>query len=136
MTALEKEFDFEVSATDLAWELERMIDWIKMQWLQQWMPWEKYLEATWKTEEDFKKDFEPMALWNIKKRYIIQEIIKAEEIKVEDEKIEAEVKRYEEEAKKMWKNFKEEDYKKWWRQFETLRNHFMIQEVFNRFIEK
>jgi len=136
LTALEKEFDFEVSATDLAWELERMIDWIKMQWLQQWMPWEKYLEATWKTEEDFKKDFEPMALWNIKKRYIIQEIIKAEEIKVEDEKIEAEVKRYEEEAKKMWKNFKEEDYKKWWRQFETLRNHFMIQEVFNRFIEK
>lgn len=133
---LEKEIDFEVSETDLKWELERMIDWMKMQWLQQWMPWEKYLEQIWKTEEDFKKDFEPMAISNIKKRYIIQEIIKSEEIMISDEVVEAEIARYKEEAKKIWKNFKEEDYKKWWRQFETLRNHFAIQEVFNRFIKK
>lgn len=136
LSGLEKEVDFEISETDLKWELERMIDWIKMQWLQQWMPWEKYLEAVWKTEDDFKKDFEPMAISNIKKRYIVQEIIKNEEIRISDEIIETEIKRYEEDAKKVWKDFKKEDFQKWWKQFETLRNHFAIEEMFKRFIAK
>ena len=128
--------DFEVSETDKEWEIARMIDWMKMQWLQMWKPWEKYLEEMWKTEEDLKKDFAEMAISNIKKRYIVQEIIKAEEIRIEDELIEKEIEKYREDAKKVWKNFNEDDYKKWWRQFETLRNHFAIEEMFKRVIKK
>ena len=127
--------DFEVAESDVKMELERMIDWMKMQGLQMWKPWEKYLEEMWKTEEDFKKDFEPMAIDNIKKRYIVQEIIQAEEIRISDEIIEAEIKKYAEDAKKVWKNFNEADYQKWWRQFETLRNHFAIEEMFRRVIK-
>jgi trigger factor len=142
--ALEEEFlwkllevtDFEVSETDKEWEIARMIDWMKMQWLQMWKPWEKYLEEMWKTEEDFKKDFAWMAISNIKKRYIVQEIIQAEEIRIADEMIELEIKRYASDAEKAWKDFKKEDYEKWWRQFESLRSHFAIEEMFKRFIKK
>lgn len=142
--ALEEEFlwkllettDFEVSETDKEWEIARMIDGMKMQWLQMWKPWEKYLEEMWKTEEDLKKDFLWMAISNIKKRYLVQEIIKAEEIRIADEVVEVEIKRYAADAEKVWKNFKKEDYEKWWRQFELLRNHFAIEEMFKRFIKK
>jgi len=136
LEALVADHEFEISEWEISQELDRMIDWMKMQWLQMWKPWEKYLEEMWKTEDDFRKDFKKMAISNIRKRYLIQEIIQAENIKIEDSAIEKEIKRYEEEAKQMWKDFKEEDFKKWWKQFETLRNHFAIEEVFNRVISK
>jgi hypothetical protein len=41
-----------------------------------------------------------MAISNIKKRYIVQEIIQAEEIRIADEMIEVEIKRYAADAEK------------------------------------
>lgn len=69
-------------------EVEFMLDDMKMNGLQQGLPWEKYLQHLKKSEADLKKDFEKSAEERVRLRMVAQEIIKKEKITVPEEEVE------------------------------------------------
>ena len=64
---------------------------------QQGLTLDLYLTYIGKSKEDFEKELEPQAIKNIKARYLLEEVAKAEDIKVTDKEVE---KHAEEEAEK------------------------------------
>ena len=65
-------------------EISFMIDDSKMQGLQQGIPWEKYLLQIQKTEDEIKKEMQAPAKKRIQSRLVVQEIIKKEQIVIND----------------------------------------------------
>jgi len=126
--------NFDIPESETAREVEWIIDSIKLQWLQAWMPWENYQKKIWKTEEELKKEVWVNAGWNVKKRYIIQEIIRKEWITVEDNEIEAELSRHEIEALSRWQKFDKTKYEKGWKDYFTIVNQILIWKVFSKYL--
>ena len=54
---------------------------------QQGISLEMYLQFTGKSKEDFEKDLEPEAIKNLKARYLIEEVAKAEKIEVSEKEV-------------------------------------------------
>ncbi len=73
-------------------EVKGMIDNMKMQGLQQGLPWEKYLEVLKKTEDELKKEMQKDAEKAVLSRLGLQAMIKEDsEITVSEEEIETEI---------------------------------------------
>lgn len=131
-----KSINFELPLSEVEKEAEWMVDSIKLQWLQNWIPWEMYQKKIWKTEVELKKEFSPNALENVKKRYIVQEIIKKEWISVDDKEIQLELSKYEIEALSRWQKFDKSKYKKWSKNYLTVLNQILIWKLFDKYIPK
>ncbi len=82
-----KKVKIEIPEVLISEEVEFMIDDLKMQGLQQGLPWEKHLEHMKKTEEELKKEMQKTAEQRVKLRLVAQEIIKEEKIIVEDDEV-------------------------------------------------
>ena len=78
-------------------EVKRELNRITQSMQQQGLTLDLYLTYIGKSKEDFEKELEPQAIKNIKARYLLEEVAKAEDIKVTDKEVE---KHAEEEAEK------------------------------------
>jgi len=82
-----KESTMDLPEVMLEKEMARMINEMKMEVEQYGLNFETYLQNLKKSEEELKKDFAPQAELRLKKSFVMSEISKAEDIKVEDEKV-------------------------------------------------
>ena len=89
-------------------ETENMIKDMEQRMSYQGIKMEQYLKMMHKTEEEFKKDYEPRAIEAIKSRLAIEAVIKAEKIEATEEEIKAKIeemaKNYGKEAKELEEN--------------------------------
>ena len=131
-----KKMKFDVPQSEIDKKLEFMIDNIKMWILQQWMPWDHYLKHINKTEDDIKKEIEPEAIENVRKSYIIQEIIKIEKFSATDEEVEARIKEYEFQAMQQGKKFDKQNYEKWSKWYLNIISSILVFKVFDRYLPK
>ena len=133
---LAKGAKMDVPASMIEEETAFLLDNVKMGGLQQGMPWEKYLEAMQKTEEEVKKELEGEAGERVKNRLIIQEIIKADEVTVDEVDIEARSAHALSHLKPEDQTKQAADYKAGGKQYEQMRNMMMVEAVFNSYLGK
>lgn len=69
-------------------EQEKMLEELKIRVGEMQMPFDKYLEQIKKTEEEIKKEFQPLALRRVKMALILKEIAASEKIDAEDKEVE------------------------------------------------
>ena len=97
-------------------EVDNMIKDMEQRMSYQGLKLEQYLKMLNKTEEEFKKDYEPQAIEAIKSRLALEAIIKAEKIEVTEEDIKAKLeemaKNYGKTAEELEKNDSIKDYVK------------------------
>ena len=86
--AASNNLEVEINPEIIADEVKRNVERISQSLQQQGINLEMYLQFTGKTKEEFEKDLEPEAVKNIKARYLIEEIAKAEKIEVSDKEAE------------------------------------------------
>ncbi len=115
-------------------ESDTMIDNIKMGGLQQGYPWEKYLEAMKKTEEDIRKEIKDEAEKRVKYRLIIQEIIQKEELSSDEKEVESRAKHSFSHLKPEQKDKIKKAYEKGGEKYEQIRNMILVGKVFNSFL--
>ena len=72
-------------------ETENMMQDMEQRMSYQGLKLEQYLKMINKTEEEFKKEYEPQAIDAIKSRLAIEAVVKAEKIKATDEEIKSKV---------------------------------------------
>lgn len=128
--------NFDIPESEVSKEKEFMIDNIKMSILQQWLTWEKYLEYAKKTEDDIKKEIQKDAERTTKKRMVLQEIIKLENIIVSENEIQDEINKLESHYKSWWKPFDRNLFKKWNRGYLNILNQMVVWKVFDKFLPK
>ena len=80
--------EVEINPEIIADEVKRSSTRMAQSMQQQGISLEMYLQFTGKTKEQFEKDLEPEAIKNIKARYLIEEVAKAENIDVTDKEVE------------------------------------------------
>ena len=129
-----KKIVFEVPQSEVDKKLEFMIDNVKMWILKQGMPWEHYLKHISKSEDDIKKELAWEALENVKKSFIMQEVIKKEDIKVVDDEVSEQIKNIEAQAKANGSVFNKNDYLKWSKNYLNIASNLLISKVFNKYL--
>ena len=72
-------------------ETENMMNEMSQRMSYQGLKLEQYLRIINKTEEEYKKEYEPQAIESIKSRLALEEIIKVEKIEAEEEEIKAKI---------------------------------------------
>ncbi len=80
--------EVEINPEIIADEVKREIDRVSQSIQQQGLTLDLYLQFTGKTKEQYEKDLEPEAIKNIKARYLLDEVAKAEKIEVTDKDVE------------------------------------------------
>ena len=80
--------EVEINPEIIADEVKRTSDRMAQSLQQQGINLEMYLQFTGKTKEEFEKDLEPEAIKNVKARYLIEEVARAEKIEVTDKEVE------------------------------------------------
>ena len=83
-------------------EIDNMLKEIEQRLSYQGLKLEQYLQMMGKTEADVRKEYEPQAIESIKSRLALEEVIKAEKIKIEEKEID-------EKIKEMGKNYGKEN---------------------------
>lgn len=125
---------FEVPQVLVNEETEFILDNLRMQGLQQGLPWENYLKALNKTEEDLKREFKNKAETQVKYRLIIQEIIAVEKIDADDKEVEkrasAELMKHKPEHQKQMAS----SYAKGGKHFSQIKNMMQVEKVFSSFL--
>ena len=95
-------------------EVENMMRDMEQRMSYQGLKMEQYLKMMNKTEEQFKKEYEPQALDAIKSRLAIEVVIKSEKIEATDEEINAKIEEmaanYGKEPKELQENANIRDY--------------------------
>src|SRR5699024_5534551 len=74
-------------------EVEHQLGHLRQDLAQQGTPWEMYLRAQDKTEDDLREELRPDAERRLRNTLVLQEIARREEVAVTDEDIDAEVDR-------------------------------------------
>ena len=88
IVAASNNLEVEINKEIIDDEVKRISERMAKSLQQQGISLEMYLQFSGKTKEDFEKDLEPEATKNIKARYLIEEIAKAEKIEVSDKEAE------------------------------------------------
>lgn len=83
LTSVEQYASFDLPNALVDDEAQQFVDNIKMQGLQQGIPWEKYLETMKKTEDDIKKEVRGDAEKRVRQRLIIDAMLQKEKIGVD-----------------------------------------------------
>ncbi|MBT4937234.1 trigger factor [Candidatus Peregrinibacteria bacterium] len=132
---LGKKIKFEVPDVLISEETNFLIDNVKMGGLQQGLPWEKYLEAIKKTEEELRKEMKKDAEKRVKYRLIIQEIVKKENFQVDEKAVHTA-------AHQSLARLNPEDQKKQHdayhpggKNYEQIKNMFLVNKAFDLFIK-
>ena len=86
--AASNNLEVEINPEIIADEIKRTSDRMAQSMQQQGINLEMYLQFTGKTKEQFEKDLEPEAIRNVKARYLMEEIAKAEKIEITDKEAE------------------------------------------------
>ena len=115
MKALCENVKVEIPSGMVELEIDNMLKDIEQRLAYQGLKLEQYLQMMGKTEEEFRKEYEPQAIEGIKSRLALEAIIKAE-------KIEATKKEIDEKMKEMAKNYGKEDDKEFLKN-ENVRNY-------------
>lgn len=116
-------------------EIEFMIDDLKMQGLQQGIPWEKHLTHLKKTEEELKKEMQKTAEQRVKLRLVAQEIIKAEKIVVTDKDVTKAVKELLSKQPPQTQAKHEDFYKPGAKGFLQLKNQMIFEKMFKQVLK-
>ena len=105
---LVKELEVDIPSGMVETEVENMMKDMEQRMSYQGLKMEQYLKMMNKTEEQFKKEYEPQALEAIKSRLAIEVVVKSEKIEATDEEIKAKIeemaKNYGKEAKELEEN--------------------------------
>ena len=105
---LVKELEVDIPSGMIEAEVENMMKDMEQRMSYQGLKMDQYLKMMNKTEEQFKKEYEPQALEAIKSRLAIEVVVKSEKIEASDEeiktKIEEMAKNYGKEAKELEEN--------------------------------
>ena len=105
---LVKELEVDIPSGMIETEVENMMKDMEQRMSYQGLKMDQYLKMMNKTEEQFKKEYEPQALEAIKSRLAIEVVVKSEKIEASDEeiktKIEEMAKNYGKEAKELEEN--------------------------------
>ena len=105
---LVKELEVDIPSGMIEAEVENMMKDMEQRMSYQGLKMNQYLKMMNKTEEQFKKEYEPQALEAIKSRLAIEVVVKSEKIEASDEeiktKIEEMAKNYGKEAKELEEN--------------------------------
>jgi len=88
---LVKELEVDIPSGMIEMEVENMMRDMEQRMSYQGLKMEQYLKMMNKTEEQFKKEYEPQALDAIKSRLAIEVVIKSEKIEATDEEINAKI---------------------------------------------
>ncbi len=131
-----KKISFDVPQSEIDKKIEFMIDNIKMWILQQGMPWDHYLKHISKTEDDIKKELTWDAKENVRKSFIIQEIIRKEWFKVADKEVDDQISNIEMQSRQKNTEFKEGDYAKWSKNYVNIASNLLISKVFDKYLPK
>ena len=87
ITAASNNLEVEINPEIIADEVKRTSNRMAQSLQQQGISLEMYLQFTGKSKEDFEKDLEPEAIKNLKARYLIEEVAKAEKIEVSEKEV-------------------------------------------------
>ena len=87
ITAASNNLEVEINPEIIADEVKRTSNRMAQSLQQQGISLEMYLQFTGKSKEDFEKDLEPEAIKNLKARYLIEEVAKAENIEVSEKEV-------------------------------------------------
>jgi len=134
LAKLNKQIAFDIPEAMVEQEIEFLIDNIKMQGLQQGMPWEKYLEKSGKTEEEVKKEVRKDAEERVRNRIIIQQIIKAEGFLANEVEIQARADARFQQVPKDKQKDHEADYKKGGKAYIQIENIMLVEQVFSMYL--
>ena len=111
---LVKELEVDIPSGMIEMEVENMMRDMEQRMSYQGLKMEQYLKMMNKTEEQFKKEYEPQALDAIKSRLAIEVVIKSEKIEATDEEINAKIEEmasnYGKEPKELQENANIRDY--------------------------
>ena len=109
-----KELEVDIPSGMIEMEVENMMRDMEQRMSYQGLKMEQYLKMMNKTEEQFKKEYEPQALDAIKSRLAIEAVIKSEKIEATDEEINAKIEEmasnYGKEPKELQENANIRDY--------------------------
>ena len=109
-----KELEVDIPSGMIEMEVENMMRDMEQRMSYQGLKMEQYLKMMNKTEEQFKKEYEPQALDAIKSRLAIEVVIKSEKIEATDEEINAKIEEmaanYGKEPKELQENANIRDY--------------------------
>ena len=109
-----KELEVDIPSGMIEMEVENMMRDMEQRMSYQGLKMEQYLKMMNKTEEQFKKDYEPQAIDAIKSRLAIEVVIKSEKIEATDEEINAKIEEmaanYGKEPKELQENANIRDY--------------------------
>lgn len=130
-----KKATMEIPEILLTEEVDFMIDDLKMQGLQQGLPWEHHLKHLQKTEEELRKDFQKTAEERIKMRLVAQEVIKQEKITVDDKTVEVEIKQILESQPAQQKEQYKKHYIKGGKGFMQLKNQLIFDKLFKKMLD-
>lgn len=133
---LAKTADFEVPEILVAEEQEFIIDNIKMGGLERGLPWEKYLEAIKKTEDELKKEVLEDAVKRVKFRLIIQEIIKLDKITADEADVQGRAAHTFSHLKPEQQKSLKDSYQKGGRHYEQIRSAVLVENLFDSFLGK
>ena len=111
---LVKELEVDIPSGMIEMEVDNMMKDMEQRMSYQGLKMEQYLKMMNKTEEQFKKEYEPQALDAIKSRLAIEVVVKSEKIEATDEEIKAKIeemaKNYGKEPKELEENVNVRDY--------------------------
>ncbi len=109
-----KELEVDIPSGMIEMEVENMMRDMEQRMSYQGLKMEQYLKMMNKTEEQFKKEYEPQAIDAIKSRLAIEVVIKSEKIEATDEEINAKIEEmaanYGKEPKELQENANIRDY--------------------------
>lgn len=132
---LAKKIKFEVPESLISEEQNFLIDNIKMGGLQQGMPWEKYLEAVKKTEEELRKEMKKDAEKRVKYRLIIQAIIKKEKFPIDEKEVHTAAHQSLSRLKPEDQKAQHDSYHPGGKNYEQIKNMFLVNKVFDLFLK-
>ena len=89
MKAITKDLKVEIPQGMVEVEIDNMVKDMEQRMSYQGLKLEQYLKMLNKTEEEFRKEYEPQAIESIKTRLALEAIIKAEKIEATDEELKA-----------------------------------------------
>ena len=105
---LVKELEVDIPSGMIEMEVDNMMKDMEQRMSYQGLKMEQYLKMMNKTEEQFKKEYEPQAIDAIKSRLAIEVVVKSEKIEATDEEIKSKIeemaKNYGKEAKELEEN--------------------------------
>ena len=111
---LVKELEVDIPSGMIEMEVDNMMKDMEQRMSYQGLKMEQYLKMMNKTEEQFKKEYEPQALDAIKSRLAIEVVVKSEKLEATDEEIKAKIeemaKNYGKEPKELEENVNVRDY--------------------------